>query len=155
MPEFTESLKAADNYLMNAQHLTYVTYNIIKEKRVLLNVLENLYKSILYSINAVLQVEAELKRVSLYKESSRNLEIFKKISKHYSLEEKDLKFIDDLIAIVKKHKESGLVFSKGGKVVIMFEDKILYFDLQTIKDYIEKTRGINLKIKDKLGIYAF
>jgi len=154
MPEFTESLKAADNYLMNAQHLTYVTYNIIKDKKVLINVLENLYKSILYGINAVLQAESILKRVKIYKESSKNLEVFKKIAKQYGLDDKDTQFIDILINIIKKYKESGLVFSKGGKVVIMFEDKILYFDLQTVKDYIEKSRHINLKIKDKLGIYA-
>jgi len=154
MPEFTESLKAADNYLMNAQHLTYITYNIIKDKKVLIKVLENLYKSVLHSINAILQVEANLKRVKIYKESSKNLEVFKKIAKYYGLGDKDLQFIDTLINIIKKYKESGLVFSKGGKVVIMFDDKILYFDLQTVKDYIEKARDINLKIRDKLEIYA-
>ena len=155
MQSHTESLLASEKYLANADHLLYVTYNVIKEKKLLLNVLENLYKALLYGINAVLQFEHNLRKVRLYKESQRNLQIFKIVAKNYNITPDELKLIDEIMLIIKKHKESGIVFTRGEKVVIMVEDKIIFFDLPKVKEYVQATKTIIAKIKKSFGLYGF
>jgi gamma-glutamyl:cysteine ligase YbdK (ATP-grasp superfamily) len=155
MDKHAESILASEKYLANADHLLYVTYNVIKEKKLLLNVLENLYKALLYGINAVLTFEHETRHVRLYNESSRNLQIFKIVAKNYNITSQELGLIDEIMLIIKKHKESGLVFTRGEKVVIMVEDKIIFFDLAKTKEYIQAVKIIISKIKKAFGLYMY
>jgi len=63
MERFLESLDKAKRLIQTADHLSYVTFPLIKEKRLLLKILEDISDSVVYTINAILQYEYIHKRV--------------------------------------------------------------------------------------------
>lgn len=147
MEKFAESLQNAEKYLANADHIFYVTSKLVNDKKILLNVLENLYKSLLYSIDSVLQLEFLLKRVKLAKNSNENLQIFKNFAEKYGITKDEIKIIDDILFVIKRHKQSSMEFLRGEKIVIMSESLPCYIDTAKIKSYSETTKSIFDKIK--------
>ena len=151
MANFGDSLKNAEKYLLNADHLVSVTFKVVEDKRILLNVLENLYKSLLYGIDSILQYEAATKKAMLFKESKKNLQLFKMIAEAYSINSSEIRFIDEIFYITKKHKESPLEFLKKDKVVIMSDNLPYYLQVSTIRQYVSSTKTIIEKIKTRIS----
>jgi hypothetical protein len=145
---YLESLRASEKYLETADHLAYVTIGVVKEKRLLLNVLENIYKAVLYAMNAVLQFESERNQIKTYKESSKNMGVFKIVSDRYGINNEELRMIDEIMLLTKKHKESKMEFVRGEKMVLMENDKVVYFDLPKIKQYISGVKMIVAKVRN-------
>jgi len=155
MEKFAESLQNADKYIMNAEHIFNVTSKLINDKKVLLNVLENLYKSLLYSIDSILQLEFLLKRIKLSKDSSENLLIFKNLAEGYGITKEEIRVVEDIFFIVKRHRQSSMEFLRGEKIVIMSESLPCYFDTTKIKSYSETVKNIFDKIKDNFLSHSF
>lgn len=155
MEKYTESLKAAEKYSSIADQTIYVMINLLKEKKLLFNALENVYKSVLFSINSVLQFENSFNRTVLYQESSRNLQFFRSIASDYDITPYELGLIDEIISLVSKHKKSPLEFTKGEKIVIM-EDSGLpsSFDEKKVKSYVSLSKSLTEKIKKKVNSYS-
>jgi len=61
--KFIESLNLATKSLQTADHLTYVTFPLLKEQRLLLKVLEELQEAVVNTINAILQYEYSNRRI--------------------------------------------------------------------------------------------
>jgi hypothetical protein len=147
MEKFAESLQNADKYLTNAEHIFNVTFKLVNDKKIFLNVIENLYKSVLYSIDSVLQLEFLLKRIKLAKDSNENLRIFKNLAERYGITKDELKITEDIFFIVKRHRQSSMEFLRGEKIVIMSESFPCYLDTTRVKAYSETARNIFNKIK--------
>jgi hypothetical protein len=156
MEKFEESLLNSEKYLLNANHMFNVTLKLVNDKKIMLNVLENMYKSLLYGVDSVLQLEFLLKRVKLFKESEKNFQVFKNLSENYGITIEEIKIIDDIFFIVQRHKGSGVEFLRGQKLVIMANNVFpAYFDTTKIKDYLQVSRNILEKIKKKLASQNF
>jgi hypothetical protein len=151
MADFGDSLRNSEKYLLNADHLVSVTFKFINDKKILLNVIENIYKSLLYGIDSILQYEAATKQARLFKESRKNMQLFKMIADTYSISQSEIRFIDEIFYITKKHKESSMEFLKNDKIVIMSDNLPYYLQLNTIRQYIENTKVIIGKIKKKIS----
>lgn len=153
MPEkFAESLEIAQKYLQTADHMTYITFPLVKEKRLLLKVLSELSLAILNTINSVLQYEYYQKRIQIYKDARDNFQTFKEISARYNISPEQLKKIIEIINLAEKHKKSPFEFVRNDKIVIMSEgmhaetlnlEKIKAYLLE-VKDFMRKA---SLKIK--------
>ncbi|MEM4230374.1 MAG: hypothetical protein QXF25_00650 [Candidatus Pacearchaeota archaeon] len=153
--DFERSLKNAEKYFLNAEHLLNVTFKLVNEKRILLNVVENLYKSLLYSVDSILKLEYELRRVRLYQDSKKNFQLFKDIACSYGITNEQLKTIDEIFLIIKKYKESSMEFVRGEKVVFMPNgSQPVYIDLIKVKNYIEIGKSILERIKEKARKYG-
>ena len=148
MEKFVESLQNASKYFINAEHIFSVTSKVVDDKKIFLNLLENLYKSLLYSIDSVLQLEFLLKRIRLSKDSNENLSIFKKLAERYNITKEEIKIIDDILFIVKRHKQSSMEFLRGEKIVIMSESVPCYLDTTKVKLYLDTTKNIFDKIRN-------
>ena len=151
MANFEDSLRNSEKYLINAYHMLNVTFKVIEDKRILLNVIENLYKSLLYGIDSILQYEAVTKKARLFKEGRKNLEMFKLIADTYGINSTEIRFIDEIFYLTKKHKNSSMEFLKNDKVVILSDNDPYYLQLHTLKQYVGSTREIVRKIKTKLN----
>ena len=55
MEKFIEYLDSSARNLRTADHMAYVTYPLLKEKRILFEILNNIYTSVLNIVNAILQ----------------------------------------------------------------------------------------------------
>ncbi len=138
MELFEKHLQQAIKSLKLADHITYVTFPLVNEKRLLLKIFDEIYMSVICSVNAILHYEYLYKRIELYKNSEDNFDTFtSKCAKRYSLTNEQTKRIKEIIEINKKHKKSAMEFVKEDKVVILSDNlgtKTL--DINLIKKYL-------------------
>ena len=144
MEEFDKNLKEAIRHLHIADHMIYVTFPLVKENRLLLKIFDEIYASVIQSINSVLKYERFCKRINSY---NNNFDTFIEIAKNYGLSNENLKKIKEIIIINNRHKQSSMEFVKKDKVVIM-SDKlgVEVLDLNTIKQYLLSAKELLVKI---------
>jgi hypothetical protein len=150
--KFIDSLNIATKLLQTADHLTYITFPLVKEKRLLLKILAELSNSLLNAINAILQYEYYWKRIQIYKDARENFRTFKNIAKRYDISPEQLLKINEIINLAEKHKKSPFEFVRNDKIVIMSDtNQADYLTLEKIKSFLIEAkdilRKINLKIK--------
>jgi hypothetical protein len=116
----------AEHKLKVADHLLSMTYPIVKDPKLLIGVIENLYEAMDESITAILEHEKLIDHNTV---PEKKLELFRRkiITKH-SLDPKILDFVNELKGILDDHKKSSVEFSKKGKFVIS-DDK---YNLKTL-----------------------
>jgi hypothetical protein len=146
--EFIDSLIEAEKSWSSADHLVYVTLPVVHDPKLLIRSLEYLHKSSVILISSILKFEYLYKRVVLSKNHVQNLDIFfNKCSLKYGLGKEDSENIRKLMLLGRKHRESGLEFSKSGKIIILDDNmgmthltvEIMKKYLQTIKKLLENT----------------
>ncbi|MFH1308327.1 MAG: hypothetical protein ABIH72_05735 [archaeon] len=143
--KFIQSLNLASKHLQTADHMTYITYPLIKEKRLLLKILSELHISVINIVNSILQYEYYYKRIQIYSDARSNFEEFKdKCAPRYNITVEQVKKILEIIKIAERHKNSPFEFIKDDKIVIMTDN------MQTETLTLEKTKGFLLEVKDML-----
>ena len=153
MPEkFIESLDKAAIVLKTADHMLYMTYPLIKEKRLLLKILNETYLAVLNVVNAILQYEYLYKRITLYKDAKTNFTIFKqRCAPRYGITEEEVANITELFNLTEKHKKSPFEFVRNDKIIIM--TNALKTDTVTVdkmKDFILTSKNILRKAETKI-----
>lgn len=153
MEKFKENLNIAIRSLQIADHMTYVTFPLVNEKRLLLKIFDEIYKSIISCINTILNYEYLYKRINLYQNNDDNLNTFiNKCSKNYNLTNEQLKKIKEIIELNKKHKQSAMEFVKKDKIVILSDSlKTKTLDIFLIKEYLLIAKELLMKINLKIN----
>jgi hypothetical protein len=150
--KYLESLELAQKAFQTADHMTYITFPLVKEKRLLLRILSELSLSILNTINSILQYEYYNKRIQIYRDARDNFQTFREISPGYEIKPEQLRKLVEIINLAERHKKSPFEFVRNDKIIIMSEgmqtdtvslEKIKEF-LIYVRDFIKKT---SLKIK--------
>jgi len=107
MEKFLENLTTAEKTIRAADHMIYVTFPLIKDKRLLFKILHETKNAIALCINSILQYEYLYKRIKLYKDSGLNFKIFvEKCVPRYGITKEEMNLILELFDFVEKHKES-------------------------------------------------
>src|SRR3989344_6420198 len=120
MEKFLEALVTAEKDLRTIDHMVYVTFPLIKDKRLLLKVMLDIKEVVTGCITSILQYEYLYKRINLYKDSRENFKTFtEKCAPRYNINHNEIKMIMELFDFVEKHKESPFEFIKNDKVVIL------------------------------------
>ena len=151
--EFEKNLKEAIRHLQIADHMTYVTFPLVNENRLLLKIFDEIYNSIIGCVNCILNYEYLYKRISLYKSHKDNLGTFVNLAKEYDLSNEHIKKIEEIIEVNKRHKESAMEFVKGDKVVILSDNlgtQIL--DLRIVKEYLLLAKELMVRVKGKINV---
>ena len=118
--KFIESIESAQKSLQIADHMTYITFPIVKEKRLLLKILNELSAILLNIVNAILQYEYLYKRIELYKDAKTNFQIFKEqCAPRYKISKEQISKILEIFNLAEKHKKSPFEFVRDEKIVIM------------------------------------
>ena len=152
MEKFQENLAQAIKNLQIADHMAYVTYPLINDRRLLLKIFDEIYKSLMGCINTILNYEYLYKRIRLYKENKENLQTFmNKCAKNYGLTNEQIKKINEIITLNQKHKQSAMEFVKKDKIVILSDSLgTQTLDLLKVKEYLLLTKELLMKINSKL-----
>ena len=153
MEKFELELEQAIKSLRIADHMTYVTFPLVQEHRLLIKIFDEIYKSIINSINSILHYEYMYKRIRLYNNTNDNLHTFvTKCAKTYNLSNEHIKKIREIIELNKKHKESAMEFVKKDKIVILSESLgTRTIDLYIIKEYLIIAKELVLNANKKLN----
>jgi hypothetical protein len=153
MEKFRENLENAVKSLRIADHMTYVTFPLVNEKRLLIKIFDEICKSVINSINAILNYESLYKRIRLYPDNEDNLQTFlEKCSKNYNLTNEQIKKIREILMLNKKHKQSAMEFVKSEKVVIMSDNlQIQTLDITLIKRYLLTAKELVMKANIRMN----
>ncbi|MBS3076502.1 hypothetical protein J4481_02050 [Candidatus Pacearchaeota archaeon] len=155
MLKILQNIEEAEKIIKKTNHLLYVTYPFVKDKRLLLKIILELKQAISKNINAILQYEHIRQRISLTSNSKSNFEIFEtQCAKKYSITNEEIEQILELFLTVKKHKDSSVEFLKDEKLVMLGENQNpTYLQIEKIKEFqtlaikiLEKTKN-SLKTK--------
>lgn len=123
MDGIIENLLEADKAIQTANHLIYITFPIVKHKKLLLKIILETRNCIMRTITAILQYEYVQKRIQLYQDPQINFQIFEeKCSQRYSISPKEVEQIKTIFEITKKHEDSAMEVMTKDKVVILSKD---------------------------------
>src|SRR3990172_10837331 len=152
MEKFLETLASAEKNLRTVDHMVYITFPLIKDKRLLLKVIQELKRIITDCITSILQYEYLYKRISLYKDSQENFRTFtEKSAPRYGITREEIKIIRELFDFVDRHKESPFEFIKDDKIVILSNGmQPSTLSLEKIKEFLFTAKEILKKTKDKI-----
>jgi len=150
MEKIFEHIQEAERELKTIDHLVYVTFPLIKDKRLLLKILQELKGVITHCITAILQYEYLYKRVNLYPDSKENFKTFtEKCAPRYDINKNDLQLIFELFDFVEMHKQSPFEFIKDGKVVILSENsKPTTLTIEKTKEFLILSKEIIKKTRE-------
>jgi hypothetical protein len=151
---YITSLKKSIKSIKVADHIIYITYPIIKEKRLILKALESTYDAAVSVLNAILQYEHAWKRISLSQNAHENFQTFViKCTKNYNITEQETRELKELILTVENHKRSALEFLRKERIIIM-EDSLRthILDAEKVKSYLKTVKVIFQKARNVIGL---
>ena len=147
MEKFLQNLQEAQKTIQIIDHMIYVTYSLIKDKKILTKILTETKNAITNCINSILQYEYLYKRINLYKDAITNFRIFiKKCCPYYKITQKEIDSIIELFELVEKHEQSTVEFLRDEKVVILSENlKTETITIEKIKEFFNLSKEIMRK----------
>jgi hypothetical protein len=143
MEQFQELRDLADKKLKLADHILTMTYPMVKDPRLLLSSVENLFLAYSYGMGSVLHYDLIFKRVPPFQDNfASKYDLFReKCAKRYNISAEYLCIIKDLREIIIAHRKSPVEFSKNERFVICNHDyHMRAISLNEVKSYVEKAK---------------
>ena len=153
MEIFLEQIAEAKKALKVADHLTYVTFPLIGDDKIMNMILDNLQISLLKSVDALLNYEKYYKRIVTVPENFEDkFGVLKtEVSKRYNINNETILTIKKLNDVVNNRKKSGSEFLKKDNILLFNEYKTNTLNLKKIKDYINIAKLLINKINTIVG----
>ncbi|MEK6936689.1 MAG: hypothetical protein AABW58_01305 [Nanoarchaeota archaeon] len=144
MEPFETQLEEAKKALKIADHLAYITYPLIMDNKLMLLIVENLYNSIIKTIDSMLNYDKYYKRIpSVPENPEEKIIVFKnELCRRYNINTEIIFMIKDIKAIAESRKTSDMELFRKKELVIITEDfsRAKTLSLKKVKDYINATK---------------
>jgi len=152
MEKFQEHRDKAKKNLKIADHMLTVTFPLVKDSKLLLAVIENLFLSYTNAIASILYYERLFKRIPPFQNNFKSkFNMFKeKIIRKHNIDKDYLKEIEDIRDIILEHKKSPVEFRKKDRFVICSESyRIKSVKVDDIKAYLNKAK-VFIQVMDNI-----
>jgi len=152
MESYMQFFEDANKSFRRADHMLYITYPIVKEKRLLLKIFEEIHNSMKGIVNGILHYDSAFKRVQIYKEAKMNLDVFRNFcAPRYSITPEQVEMIFQVLSLMKEHKESSMEFMRKDKVVIIAENmRVESISIEKLKEYLYTIKDIFNKLNARI-----
>ena len=143
MEKFQELRDAANKKLKLADHILTMTYPMVKDPRLLLSSIENLFLAFTYGMSSLLYYERLFKRVPPFPDNfASKFEMFRdECSKRYNIDSEHLKIIQDIKEIIVSHKKSPMEFSRNDSLIICNGNyRMKTISANMIHNYVQKAK---------------
>jgi len=143
MEKFQELRDQANKKLKLADHILTMTYPMVKDPRLLLSSIENLFLAFTYGMSSLLYYERLFKRVPPFPDNfASKFEMFRdECSKRYNIDSEHLKIIQDIKEIIVSHKKSPMEFSRNDSLIICNGDyRMKTISANMIHNYVQKAK---------------
>ena len=153
MQKIIENLSEADKKIQIANHLIYVTFPLIKNKRLLIKIIQDLKTAVLNCVNSILQYESLKKRIKLTRDPLENFKIFsEQCAPEYDLTNQETNQILDLFEIARKQEQSSMEIMKNERVILLSKNLTSEFiTIETAKKYLQLSINLLKKTKGKFS----
>jgi len=149
MQEASKYLSEANKLLRTADHLTYVTYPLVKDNKLIISIIKSLADAMSKAVDALLYYDKYYKRImTLPKDFQSRLEIFRgNCAPRYNINVAYLTLIKDLKTIEYESGRAPMEFVRKDQYVIAQNNfKIRTLTYQKVKDYVNLSKGFFEKI---------
>lgn len=143
MERFQELREISKSKIQLADHMLTTTYPLVKDARLLLVVLENIFLGMSSAMSSVLYYERVFKRIPPFPENfAAKLDMFRdKVQGRYNVDESYLSLIQTIKELILLHKQSPVEFVKQDRLVICSENySIKTVTPEQIKNYLSKAK---------------
>ncbi|MFC1801106.1 hypothetical protein ACFLZB_01475 [Nanoarchaeota archaeon] len=143
MEKFQELREESIKYLKNADHMLGVTYPLIGDTKILLNVTDNIFLSLSKAMGAILHHERLFKQIPPFNDNFEGkLEMFKnKCADRYNLDPAYAKLIQEIREIIVLHKKSPVEFKRKDRFIICTDNyRMVAITANMLKDHLKKTK---------------
>jgi len=143
MEQFQLLREKAKNKLIIADHMLTMTYPLVKDTKLLLVIMENLFLALTYAMSSVLYYEKLFKRIPAFTDNFESkFNIFKERCVHkYEIDKGYLTLLQNIKNLMVEHKKSPIEFERKGKFVICSDSyRLRTITTNQIKEYISKTK---------------
>jgi hypothetical protein len=143
MEKFEESRQNAVKYFKTADHLISVTYNVVKDAKLLVAILENLNLSLQETMNSILYHDRLFKKIPPFQDSfeSRYNMFRLKCARHYNLETDYIMAIAEVKEMLDEHRKAPVEFVKNDKFIICNETyNMKALSMIDIKKYLARAK---------------
>src|SRR3989338_5812338 len=112
MEKYEELMDIARKRVQVADHMLTMTYPLVKDPKLLLAVMENIFLALTNSIGALLHYERIYKRVPPFQDTfASKFNLFQnKCSQRYSIDNEHLMMIQEIKDMILQHKKSPVEF---------------------------------------------
>jgi len=143
MEKYQELRKTAEEKLHIADHMLTQTYPLIKDPKLLMAIIENLFLALTNALGSVLYYERHFKNIPPFQDnfsSKLNMFILRCIEKH-NINKDYPTHIQDIKEIIVQHRKSPVEFTRKDSFIICSEDyNMRSISLGQITDYLKKTK---------------
>jgi len=143
MEEFQSASKKAHEKLILADHMLTQTYPLVKDPKLLVAVMENIFLSLTSAMASVLYYERTFKNIPPFVDNFENkFRLFKEkcVPKH-SLDKAYVETITEVKEAVIAHRKSPIEFARKENFVICSDNyKLKTITIEQIKKYIDLTK---------------
>jgi hypothetical protein len=143
MERLRQLVGEANLKLKKADHLTYMTYPLVNEIKLLYTITENIHDAVISAMEAVLHYDRLYKRIDPRKgDFEYELELFKdSCAMRYNIDRSFMVLIKDLKRIVEAKRKSPMEFVRKDKFVICTENyKMQVLNIQKVKDFLSTAK---------------
>lgn len=143
MEKFQEAREKARRNLQVADHMVYVTYNVVKDPKLLLAIIENIFLSFTNSMSSVLYYDRLFKRIPAFHDNFESkLQVFKdRCMRKYGFNPIYVKSMSELKDIIVEHKKSPVEFARKDQFVICSDNyHCKTVSIDNIKKYLNQAK---------------
>ncbi|QQG38870.1 MAG: hypothetical protein HYS32_00155 [Candidatus Woesearchaeota archaeon] len=155
MEEHARLIKEAQRFFTAADHMTYMTYPVVNDPKLLVTISQNLFNALMHSAEALLYFERLYKRIPPYSTNFMDkIEMLKnKCADRYNLPREAIQALVDLREILEEHQTSAIEIRKNDKFLIFNQDyqKMRALNLIKVKEFLHHSRVFIEKIERIVG----
>lgn len=160
MEKYEELRDIARKKIQIADHMLTMTYPMVKDPKLLLAVMENIFLALTNSIGSLLYYERIYKRVPPFQDTFvSKFNVFReKCARRLNIDQELILMVQEIKEIILQHKKSPVEFTRNDSFVICSEDyRMKTISLEKMRGYISKSKlfiqNINNIINKEQQIY--
>ena len=136
-------IEEAKRLLKVADHMVYITYPVLQEKRLLIKILEQINLALKKTVSTILNHEYIHKRITKFDDPKLNFDSFIASASHYGIEKSHINTIEKVSKIMELHSKSPLEFVRKDAFVIMTDNlQTEQITLERVKIFLQVSKQI-------------
>jgi len=154
MELFQEAMEKAKKNIQIADHMLTVTYPLVKDTKLLLAVIENIFLAYSNSMSAILYQDRILKKIPLFNNTFESkFNMFKqRCVDRYRIDKSFISEMQNIKETIIQHKKSPVEFVRKDRFVICSNNyKLKTINLEEIRRYLNKAK---LFIEEAINILS-
>ena len=154
MDEIPLLLNKANKLFEVADHLTFVTYPVVNEPKLIFTIMDHVLNSCVAAMDALLYYEYVYKRINSYNKDNfiEKINLFKQqVAPRYNIDRKQIFIMEDIKTILDHRKKSKMEFAKKNEMIMCSDT----YDVKTVtvdkvKSYVYESKNFLNKINTLL-----